>query len=43
MVSVIADDSIVQLREAVSADDLAALGIVLGRDFPGHKLSDNTG
>ena len=40
MVSAIADDSIVQLREAVSLDDLAALNIDLGRDFPGHKLSD---
>ena len=40
MVSAIADDSIVQLREAVSGDDLAALGVNLGRDFPGHKLSD---
>lgn len=40
MVSAIADDSIVQLREAVSADDLAALGIDLDRDFPSHKLSE---
>ena len=40
MVSAVADDSIVQLREAVSADDLATLGINLGRDFPGHKLSE---
>lgn len=40
MVSAIADDSIVQPREAVSADDLSALGINLGRDFPGHKLAE---
>lgn len=40
MVCAIADDSIVQAREAVSLDDLAALNIDLGRDFPAHKLSD---
>jgi len=40
MVCAIADDSIVQVREAVSLDDLVALNIDLGRDFPGHKLSD---
>ena len=40
MVCAIADDSIVQVREAVSIEELVALNIDLARDFPGHKLSD---
>ena len=40
MVSAIADDTIVQSREAVTVDDLAKLGIDLGRDFPGENVSE---